>query len=846
MTKRKKEILKPFVKTFDRVLSNQKLRRGSTRVAKAFIDRYTSHGTDVLTSSKRHFNGPWEFMLDTPKLEKTGDKKAYISGWFVPHQDIKVSIRVVYPSGKTLTVRSDIKRFDVAETLSERLKREVNTTCGFGKTVLINEDGAYSIEAKLGSVWKKLCTFKLRYDPDFIVSDIFNGNLAYNYAAHVNLINSKKQFFYEKEKDAHYLAGASDTKLIAFYLPQFHPFKENNEWWGKGFTEWSNVASASPRYVGHEQPKLPADLGFYDLRIEKNIKLQIDMAKKHGLHGFCFYYYWFSGRKLMETPLKALLKNKEWDFNFMICWANENWTRRWDGRNQDVLIAQEHRDTDALDFIKDVESILLDRRYIRVDGKPALMVYRAEDLKGTNDYVKQWRDYFKKHHNTDLHLIMVQSFSADDPASHDFDKGLEFAPLTISSSLKKDIPRYDIADKILDVEFTGAMYDYRPIALSYYKRTPQFNAYRSVMPRWDNDARRKGNGGVFANADPDLYGHWLSNIIGQTNNTAQTNDQKLVFINAWNEWAEGAFLEPDTMYGHAYLNRTAEVLAAHSENPANRDRFPLYGIKRTKEVTLAIVVHLFYPEMWQDFQKHIKNLDPEAYDLFVTIPKKAKHVERDILKFNKNAQIITMPNRGRDVLPFLHLARRLKELGYEKFLKIHSKKSAHRHDGNLWINDMLKRLIPKNMRSAKELLDALDQKDTGIIGPYGHYISLDAYYGSNKDKTLRILKSTIGDSKTKVVINKLSENGFFAGTMFWGRFDAIEAILDQFYQASDFEPEAGQIDGTFAHAAERALTLVPRALGKNIYATDGGKVMTITAQGLISSNYAFAKNKSKM
>lgn len=842
---KKKAILKPIVKVSDKVLANPKLRRLSTRVARSFINRYTNHGTETITSSKKHFSGPWEFMLDTPKLEKTADKKVYVSGWFVPHKDLKSKIRLVYPSGKQASLKSDIKRFDVAETLTKRLGRNVESTCGFGKSVSIDEDGEYSIETYIDNSWKIMCSFKLRYDPDFIISDVFNGNLAYNYASHVNLINNKKQYFYEPESKSHFTPDESDAKLIALYLPQFHPFKENNEWWGKGFTEWSNVSTAVPRYVGHEQPKIPTDLGFYDLRLDDSIKNQIDLAKKYGIHAFSFYYYWFSGKRLMEQPLDIFLKHKEWDFNFMICWANENWTRRWDGRNQDILIAQEHNDDDALRFIKDVEPILLDDRYVKVDGKPVLSVYRADELDDTVHYVKVWREYFKKNHNMDLHLVAVQSFSTEDPKSFGFDKGLEFAPLTISSRLKKDIPRYDIVDKILDVEFTGAMYDYRPIALEYFKKKPKFDAYRSVMPRWDNDARRKGSGGVFANANPDLYGEWLSNLVDQANKNAQTSSQNLVFINAWNEWAEGAYLEPDTMYGHSYLKRTAEVLALHSKNPKNKESFPMYDIKRTKGVDTAVMIHLYYTDLWPDFENHLKNLDSETYDLYITIPKKNEYIHDDILKFDKNAHISIVPNRGRDVLPFVHLARRLKKAGYKKFLKVHSKKSVHRHDGNLWINDMLKKLIPANALDAAQLMEALDREDTGIVGPYGHYISLDAYFGSNEEKTLKILEDSLGSKKADSIIKNPQSTGFFAGTMFWGRFDAIETILDKYYQPSDFEPEAAQVDGTFAHAAERAFSVVPRALGKKIYTTDGGKVMTITPEGLVDANYSFANNKEQ-
>ncbi|MCA0228365.1 glycoside hydrolase family 99-like domain-containing protein [Patescibacteria group bacterium] len=842
---KKKALLKPLIKASDKLLGYPKVRRASTRVAASFINRYTNNGTQVEVAGRRHFSGPWEFMLDTPKLEKTSDKKVYVSGWFVPHKDVKYKIRLAMPSGKTVAIKSDVKRFDVAETLSGRLGRSVQNTCGFGKTITIEEDGEYRIELMTTKTWKPLCSFQLRYDPDFTVGDIYNGNMATNYAAHVNLISNKKQYFFEPECPETYEAHPDDAKLITFYLPQFHPFKENNEWWGKGFTEWTNVSAAVPRYVGHEQPKLPADLGFYDLRLVENVKNQIDLAKKYGIHAFCFYYYWFSGKRLMEQPLDTVLKHKEWDFNFMICWANENWTRRWDGRNQDILIAQEHRQDDPLKFIKDVEPIITDPRYVKVNGRPVLAVYRADELDNTENYAKVWREYIKEKHGLDLQLVAVQSFSSENPKNFGFDKAIEFAPLSISARLKKNIPRYDIVDKILDVEFTGAMYDYRPIALNYYKKENKFSTYRSVMPRWDNDARRKGSGGVFANANPDLYGHWLSNIVEQANNNPDSPKENLVFINAWNEWAEGAYLEPDTMYGHSYLRRTAEVLAKHSKNATNKQKFPMYNIHRRKDVTTAVIVHLFYPDLWEDFKKHLSNLDEKTYDLFVTVPKKAEYIKDEILKFSPRANVIVVPNRGRDVLPFLHLARHLYDAGYEKFLKVHSKKSTHRKDGNLWINDMLKRLIPSSPEKALELMEALDRSDTGIVGPYGHYISLDAYFGSNEEKTYKILEDSLGSKQAKKILKDVSSNGFFAGTMFWGRFDAILPILDQYYQADDFEYEAGQVDATFAHAGERTLTLVPRAMGRKIYTTDGGTIATITAAGVVSTGYQYANNKTE-
>ncbi len=345
-----------------------------------------------------------------------------------------------------------------------------------------------------------------------------------------------------------------DLKLIAFYLPQFHPIPENDKWWGKGFTEWTNVSKAVPQFYGHYQPHLPGELGFYDLRLVEVQKRQIELAKKYGIYGFCFYHYWFGGKKLLDTPLTQYLEHSELDFPFCICWANENWTRKWDGLDSEILISQSHSSKDYLEFIKDIENILKDSRYIRINGKPLLLVYRVELLPDAGAASACWREYCKNTGIGDIYLAAVQGFGFEDPQNYGFDAAVEFPPHTMRCA--------DITGKIkfINREFCGKVYDYSDFVKSktYLKTTP-YKLFKTVSPSWDNTARKPNCPHIFYGSSPELYKEWLSDAANFTMKV-NSEEEKIVFINAWNEWAEGTHLEPDRKYGYAYLQAAAEVV----------------------------------------------------------------------------------------------------------------------------------------------------------------------------------------------------------------------------------------------------------------------------------------------
>jgi len=348
----------------------------------------------------------------------------------------------------------------------------------------------------------------------------------------------------------------ADVRAIAFYLPQFHPIPENDRWWGAGFTEWRNVVQARPNFAGHYQPRLPADLGFYDLRVAETREAQAALARACGIHAFCYYRYWFSGRQLLERPLREVVASGQPDFPFCVCWANEHWTRRWDGLDQAILVEQRYRDEDALLFIRDLLPILRDARYVRVNGCPLVLVYCPSAIPDPAHWADVWRREAQRDGHADLHLALVQSVNQQemDPRAIGFDSAVEFPPhWTRSNELTPALAQRRPG-------FRGAVLDYVSCAQSALARErPAYRLFRGVMPGWDNTPRGQDTSRCFVNAEPANYARWLGGVVAQTR-AWRAGDERLVFINAWNEWAEGCYLEPDLHYGHAFLEATAQGL----------------------------------------------------------------------------------------------------------------------------------------------------------------------------------------------------------------------------------------------------------------------------------------------
>lgn len=350
------------------------------------------------------------------------------------------------------------------------------------------------------------------------------------------------------------------ARILAFYLPQFHPIPENDKWWGPGFTEWTNVKRATAWFEGHDQPRVPTTLGYYDLRAVDRHYAQAEIARVNGIAGFCYYTYWFGGRRLLEQPLDVVAANPDLAMPYAICWANEPWTRRWDGSEDQVLVAQRHSPKTDANFINDIQGHLADPRYVRVGGKPLLLVYRASIMVDPLRTTDRMRERALELGLGEICMAAVQSFGQWDPIGYGFDAAVEFPPHGPQGSRRaKRIPAQPRGG------FRGTLRDYEDVVSDSLSRpVPAHTWFRGVMPGWDNTPRRGSRATIYLGASPESFERWLAHVLRFTY-VFRSCSERLVFVNAWNEWGEGAYLEPDQSNGDSYLRAIAAALGSTRE-----------------------------------------------------------------------------------------------------------------------------------------------------------------------------------------------------------------------------------------------------------------------------------------
>ncbi len=592
-----------------------------------------------------------------------------------------------------------------------------------------------------------------------------------------------------------------DPRIVAFYLPQFHPIAENSEWWGLGFTDWRNVAKAVPQFAGHYQPRLPGELGHYDLRAPETMARQIELARQYGVSGFCFHYFWFGGKRLLERPIEAFLadKSEKFDFPFCLNWANENWTRRWDGAEQEVLLAQSHSTEDHVRVFADLARYFVDKRYIRVDGKPLIMIYRTGIIPKVEEMIAIWRREAEKAGFPGIYIVATTAFGFDSPADYGFDALCQFPPHAVVARQIND----ELA--LLNSGFSGAVYDYNEVVDAYIEildnvaSRPRTTGYfPGVMTAWDNEARRPGRGHVFHRATPAGFHRWLETATNWTS-VNNSGSEQFVFINAWNEWAEGAYLEPDAAYGYANL---AAVAAVRDRRRPERDALlrlaKTHNRKSRRASDAAIFLHLFHEEMIDEFAQAITwARRARAIDVVVTIPNSMSvATATEILEKLAPTRLIATENKGRDIWPFIAALRATKDLGYRFGCKLHSKKSAHLSNGDCWRRSLVESLI--GAAGLNEGCDALaGNARAGLAAPSETFLS------AKDPQTMRDNSENVQRAFELLERPAAELADFVAGTMFWFRVEAMNAVANSPVKAADFGPELGAIDGTLAHAFER-------------------------------------------
>ena len=364
-------------------------------------------------------------------------------------------------------------------------------------------------------------------------------------------------------------------KPIAIYLPQFHPIPENDEWWGKGFTEWTNVTKAKPLFKSHYQPHLPSDLGFYDLRLEEARIAQEKMAKEYGIEAFCYYHYWFNGKRILEEPLKRKLNNPNEDLPFMICWANENWTKVWDGKDKNILLEQQYSQEDFLDHIRSLITILQDSRYLSINGKKIIAIYSPQRILEIDVLLKIWKDVAKEN-NIEIQIINFVSFGGfDTEFNKKFSYSVDFEPhSTINLYNKQRINKfasffqkviYKLGFRVKQKDKSDIL-DFQKFNL-IKKENDTFKVRNGIIPciipGFDNSPRKRKNYLILKNNSPEKFRKQLKFTFSLLK---KERNENLLFINAWNEWAEGNHLEPCQKWGTQYLEVLKEELDAFNCN----------------------------------------------------------------------------------------------------------------------------------------------------------------------------------------------------------------------------------------------------------------------------------------
>lgn len=616
------------------------------------------------------------------------------------------------------------------------------------------------------------------------------------------------------ERDESFEGQSTDIKAIALYLPQFHEFKENNEWWGDGFTEWTNVRKGFAQFKNHNQPRIPHDdIGYYDLSTEDAVRKQVDLAKRHGIYAFGMYYYWFSGHRLMEKPMDILLSNLDLDIKFFAIWANENFTRTWDGLESNVLLGQEYSPDDPDKFILSLKKYIEDGRYMRADRKPVIGLYNPSAIPDCRETLSRWREQARKIGIGEILIwaCVTEGRHIDAEYQSMIDGEYEFPPRGKLYVDSEPTPGEGVVFDYLSLVESARRFPVEPFG----NLAPCF---RGTMMEWDNAARRQTKYNAWKNYSPFRFYVWSRIAIDYLRKNYD-EDSRYLFVNAWNEWGEGTYLEPDEKYGYANINALSRAMYDLPFGKNHRELVTYLGAYREPDSQFASLVsipkvaihaHIFYEEIASEISEYLHNV-PCAFDLFVTTDSEEKATElRDCFSDLGNVsrlEVAAVGNRGRDVLPFLDQLRDVAER-YDIIGHIHSKKSLYDEYGNDWRTYLLQNVLGSRDLIIDVFNAFLDNDDIGLLFPQTfHAVRGSLEWGSNKEIAERAIDA-LG-----LRVDLPDEIVFPAGNMLWIRPAAVLQLFTLDVSSFYSEEDDGKIDGTIMHAVERLWPYVARANG---------------------------------
>lgn len=566
-----------------------KLREGIPRAGKVIVEGIPNRGRDVAPFIIQFGARLAEYDYIGHFHTKKSPHRASLEGWFDALMEVLCGSettvaqifqlldgdgKVVYPAGNQV-VAWDTGWSDNYEIARQLLTRYTDLRIEDFPCVEFPQGTMFWSKA---SCLREFLALPLRYQdfpeepiaPDatlahalerlpLIFSSLHEGR---NYRLESAQLSCEPLDYYEEQYDYSTSIAYDSIKVLAYYLPQFHPTPENDTWHGEGFTEWYKVRSANPLFQGHYQQHIPhPDIGYYHLDSPQQLECQAGLMHKAGVHGLIFYHYWFSGRLILENPAQMLLANPQIDMPFCFCWANENWTRRWDGNEREILLGQDYSADDARAFIHYLLPFFRDARYIRVEGRPLLFVYRPSSMEHCADYLRIWREECEREGVAAPYVVATLTRGATSPKDYGMDAAVERVLHDWTGGAVPDISGRLTAYQTLSC----SVLDYTAVA-EHYIGKPLDNDYplfRSLVPTWDNTARYCAQAHVLHGFTPPVMQRWMEELIRYSEQHLPA-DRRFVVVNAWNEWAEGAHLEPDTRFGYAYLNTIGRALCGYA------------------------------------------------------------------------------------------------------------------------------------------------------------------------------------------------------------------------------------------------------------------------------------------